>query len=76
MEAGLTGVVQPGITRLKELLATGCRIEKVQPPVFASDAEVNVVIVSLVCPDGDRHTVRAYREEAHAIREFVSSLKT
>jgi hypothetical protein len=32
---------------------------------MASDAEVNIVIVTLLCPDV------AYREEAIALREFI-----
>ena len=42
-----------------------------QPSVFASDAEVNIVIVTIVCPDGNRQTIKAYREEAQALREFI-----
>jgi len=63
------------IAQLKELLAKGCMIQKVQPPVFASDAEVNVVIVTLFCPDGSTHMIKAYREEAHAVREIVKTKK-
>jgi hypothetical protein len=59
------------VAQLKDLLAKNCRIQKVQPPVFASDAEVNIVVVTLVCPDGATHVIKAYREEAHAIRELV-----
>ena len=59
------------VAQLKELLAKNCRIQKVQPAVFASDAEVNIVTVTLLCPDGATHVVRAYREEAHAVRELV-----
>ena len=59
------------IFRLQELLAKDCRIEKVQPAMFASDAEVNIVTVTVACPDGIAHTIRAYREEAQALREFV-----
>ena len=59
------------VTQLKELLAKNCMIQKVQPAVFASDAEVNIVTVTLLCPDGATHVVRAYREEAHAVRELV-----
>ena len=33
------------ISELKKLLASNCKIEKVYPPVFASDAEVNIVTV-------------------------------
>lgn len=59
------------ISQLRDLLAKNCKIEKVQPAVFASDAEVNIVTVVVACPDGAKHTVRAFREEAHALREFI-----
>jgi hypothetical protein len=59
------------VSRLQELLAKNCRVEKVQPAMFASDAEVNIVTVTVACPDGTAHTIRAYREEAQALREFV-----
>ena len=59
------------ISKLKKLLESNCIIEKVQPPVMASDAEVNIVIVTLLCPDGKKETIKAYREEAVAMREFI-----
>jgi hypothetical protein len=59
------------ITELKKLLSTNCKIEKVYPQVFTSDAEVNIVTVTVRCPDGKTQTIRAYREEAHALREFL-----
>ena len=59
------------ISELKKLLASNCKIEKVYPPVFASDAEVNIVTVTAICPDGKIQSIRAYREEAHALREFL-----
>ena len=59
------------ISKLKNLLDADCKIEKVQPPVFASDAEVNIVIVTVLCPDGKKETIKAYREEAIALREFI-----
>lgn len=59
------------ISQLQGLLAKSCKILKVQPAVFASDAEVNIVTVTVACPDGVMHTIRAYREEAQALREFV-----
>jgi hypothetical protein len=59
------------ISELKKLLDANCKIEKVQPPIFASDTEVNIVIVTAVCPDGKVQTIKAYREEAVALREFV-----
>ena len=63
------------ISELKKLLASNCKIEKVQPPVFGSDAEVNIVMVTVVCPDGKIETIRAYREEASALREFIRTYK-
>jgi hypothetical protein len=62
------------ISELKRLLDANCKIEKIHPPVFVSDAEVNIAIVSVVCPDGRTQTVKAYREEAVALREFIKSL--
>ena len=62
------------IGRLKRLLNTNYKIEKIQPQLFASDAEVNIVTVILVCPDGNKETIRAYREESHAVREYIRNL--
>jgi hypothetical protein len=59
------------VAQLRDLLAKNCKIQKVQPAVFASDAEVNIVTVTVVCPDGATHLIRAYREDAQAVREFV-----
>ena len=59
------------ISELKKLLSANCKIEKIDPPVFASDAEVNIVTVTLLCPDGKTQTIRAYREEAQSLREFI-----
>lgn len=47
------------VARLKKLLGRGCKASKVQPAIFASDAEVNIVIVTVACPDGSVHTVKA-----------------
>ncbi|HEX2558349.1 MAG TPA: hypothetical protein VHK86_08500 [Nitrososphaera sp.] len=58
------------------MLDRNCRIQKVQPAVFASDAEVNVVIITVACPDGSMQTIKAYREDAHRLREFIRTLKT
>ena len=63
------------ISELKKLLDANCRIEKVEPPVYASDAEVNIVKVSIVCPDGKSHTIKAYKEEASTLREFIRTHK-
>jgi len=59
------------ISELKKLLNIGCKIQDVQPPFIASDAETNIVIVTIVCPDGKKHTIKAFRDESRALREFV-----
>ena len=57
--------------KLQGLLDRGCKIEKVYPSVLGSDAEVNIVTVELRCSDGQIHKIRAYREEASDLREFI-----
>jgi hypothetical protein len=44
------------------LLESNFIIEKVQPPVISSDAEVNIVIVTVLCPDGKKETIKAYSD--------------
>jgi hypothetical protein len=62
------------LTKLKRLLDNDYKIEKIQPPVFASEVEVNIVTVTLLCPDGKNETIRAYREESKALREYIRNL--
>ena len=59
------------IMKLQVLLDGNCKIEKIYPQVFASDAETNIVTVELRCPDGQIHKIRAYKENAQAVREFL-----
>ena len=59
------------ISEIKKLLDSNCKIEKVYPTVFASDAEVNIVTVIMKCPNEKEQTISAYREEAHALREIL-----
>ena len=63
------------ISELKKLLDANCKIEKVEPPVYASDAEVNIVKVTIRCPNGKVHAIKAYKEEASALREFIRTHK-
>jgi hypothetical protein len=63
--------VYKSIIELQRLLSANCKIENVQPQVIASDAETNLVTVTVVCPEGTKHTIRAYREEASALRDFI-----
>jgi hypothetical protein len=62
------------ITKLKRLLENDYKIEKIQPAIFVSDAEVNIVTVVLICPDGKKEIIRAYREESQAFREYIRNL--
>lgn len=59
------------ILKLQELLDNGCKIEKLYPSVLGSDAEINIVTVEVRCPDGQIHKIRAYRDEASDLREFI-----
>jgi hypothetical protein len=62
------------IIQLKRLLDNDYKIEKIRPAVFASDVEVNIVIVTLIRPDGKKEIIRAYREESQAVREYIRNL--
>jgi hypothetical protein len=57
--------------KLQYLLDNGCKIEKIYPSVLGSDAEINIVTVEVRCPDGHIHKIRAYRDEASDLREFI-----
>lgn len=59
------------ILKLQDLLDHDCKIEKIYPSVLGSDAEINIVTVEVRCPDGQIHKIRAYREEASDLREFI-----
>lgn len=59
------------INKIKDLLNRNCKIEKVYPQVFGSDAETNIVTIELKCPDGTFHKIRAYGENAQAVRELL-----
>ena len=59
------------ILKLQELLDRDCRIEKIYPRVLGSDAEINIVTVEVRCPDKNIHKIRAYRDEATNLREFI-----
>ncbi|MEX0640109.1 MAG: hypothetical protein WD183_03705 [Nitrosopumilaceae archaeon] len=63
------------ISELKKLLAQNYKIEKVEPRMFTSDTEVNIVQVTLVSTDSKTKIIKAYREESHALREFIRNLQ-
>jgi hypothetical protein len=63
--------LRESILKLQGLLERGCKIEKVYPSVLGSDAEIKIVTVEVRCSDGQIHNIRAYREEASDLREFI-----
>ena len=63
------------ISELRKLLDADCKIEKVEPPVYASDIETTIVRVTLNCPDGRSYTIKAYKDESFALREFIRNIK-
>jgi hypothetical protein len=63
--------VDESILKLQDLLDKGCKIEKLYPNVLGSDAEINIVTVEVRCPDDKIHTIRAYRDGATNLREFI-----
>jgi hypothetical protein len=70
---GVVSIIElrESILRLQGLLDRGCEIEKVYPSILGSDAEINIVTVDVKCSDGQIHKIRAYREEANDLREFI-----
>ena len=59
------------ILKLQGLLDRDCRIVKIYPSIFGSDAETNIVTVEVICPDKHIHKIRAFRDEAIDLREFI-----
>ncbi len=59
------------IAELRNLLANSCKIRKVHPAVCVSDAEVSNVLVALASPSSQTHAIKAYKDGAKAIREFI-----
>ncbi|HSL13158.1 MAG TPA: hypothetical protein VK882_02775 [Nitrososphaeraceae archaeon] len=59
------------IEKLQTLINNDYKIEKVQPLIFASDAEINIVSITLVSEDGKKESIRAYGEESHQLREYI-----
>ena len=57
--------------KLQGLLDKGCRIVRIYPRVFGSDTETNIVTVEVSCPDKNIHKIRAFRDEATDLREFI-----
>jgi hypothetical protein len=59
------------IEKLQMLIDNEYKIEKIHPLIFGSDAEINIVSLTLVSEDGRKETIRAYGEESHQLREYI-----
>ena len=59
------------IEKLQTLIENNYKIEKIHPLIFGSDAEINIVNLTLVSDDGKKETIRAYGEESHQLREYI-----
>lgn len=59
------------IEKLQTLIDNNYKIEKIHPLIFGSDAEINIVSLTLVSDDGKKETIRAYGEESHQLREYI-----
>ncbi|MGZ5511055.1 MAG: hypothetical protein ACXWFC_11380 [Nitrososphaeraceae archaeon] len=59
------------IEKLQKLIDNNYKIEKIYPLIFGSDAEINIVSLTLVSEDGKKENIRAYGEESHQLREFI-----
>ncbi len=59
------------IKKLQKLIDNNYKIEKIHPLIFGSDAEINIVSLTLVSEDGKKENIRAYGEESHQLREFI-----
>ena len=59
------------IEKLQTLINNNYKIEKIQPLIFGSDAEINIVSITLFSEDGKKESIRAYGEESHQLREYI-----
>jgi hypothetical protein len=59
------------IEKLQTLIDNKYKIEKIHPLIFGSDAEINIINLTLVSDDGKKESIRAYGEESHQLREYI-----
>jgi hypothetical protein len=64
-------VESTSIEKLQTLIDNNYKIEKIHPLIFGSDAEINIVSLTLVSDDGKKESIRAYGEESHQLREYI-----
>ena len=59
------------IEKLQTLIDNNYKIKNIHPLIFGSDAEINIVSLTLVSDDGKKESIRAYGEESHQLREYI-----
>jgi hypothetical protein len=64
-------VESTSIEKLQTLIDNNYKIEKIHPLIFGSDAEINIINLTLVSDDGKKESIRAYGEESHQLREYI-----
>ena len=63
------------IKKLQDIIDNNFKIDKIQPPIFGSDADTNIVTVFLISETGKKEIVRAYGDESHQLREYIRTNK-
>lgn len=63
------------IKKLQDIIDNNYKIEKVYPPIFGSDAEINIITVTLISENGKKEIIRAYGDESHKLRDFIRKNK-
>ncbi len=63
------------IKKLQELINNNFKIEKIHPFIFGSDAEINIITVTLISENGKKEIIRAYGDESHQLREYIRKNK-
>ena len=63
------------IKKLQKLIDHNYKIEKVHPPIFGSDAEINIITVTLISENGKKESIRAYGDESHQLRDHIRKNK-
>ena len=63
------------IKKLQELIDNNYKIEKVHPQIFGSDAEINIITVTLISENGKKESIRAYGDESHQLRDYIRKNK-
>ena len=63
------------IRKLQDLINNNFKIEKIHPLIFGSDAEINIITVTLISEKGKKESIRAYGDESHQLREYIRKNK-